>query len=107
MHVEVKHGGGITPYYNTIINSTIEMCQFLNGTDSNPIAKWMIDAVSDFVPTGFFHPCPYVGQVKCSNVSVASLRLFSQFLRGRYKMFVRAFDEKDENIITFKLGIEL
>jgi Protein of unknown function (DUF1091) len=107
MHVEVKHGGGITPYYNTIINSTVEMCKFLNGTNNNPIAKWMIDAVSDSVPKGLFHPCPYVGQVKAFNVSFSTGGFASQFLQGRYKIVIRAFDEKDEEIITFKVGLEL
>jgi Protein of unknown function (DUF1091) len=107
LHFEIKHGGGITPYYNTIINSTVHFCKALNGTDSNPIAKWAIEAVSDAVPKGFFHPCPYFGQFTASNVSMAKRGVFSQFLSGRYKIFIRMFDESDENIITFNLETEL
>jgi Protein of unknown function (DUF1091) len=103
LHVEIKHGGGITPYYNTIINSTVEICNVLNGTDSNPIAKLIFDGVAEKLPKGFLHPCPYVGQITANNVSIKITNVLYQFLRGRYKTFIRAFDEKDENIITFKL----
>jgi Protein of unknown function (DUF1091) len=102
----MKHGRGITPYYNTMINSTIEICNVLNGTDPNPIAKWIFDALSEKISKGFFHPCPYVGQITANNVSIETTDVSSQFLRGRYKIFFRAFDEKDDNVITFKLEAE-
>jgi hypothetical protein len=107
MHLEVKHGSGITPYYTTIINSTFELCKFLNGTDPNPVAKLIVDAVSLTVPKGVLHPCPFENQFKVSNVSIASRGVLLQFLKGRYKIFIRVFDEKDSEIVTYRLGLEL
>jgi hypothetical protein len=107
MHIEVKHGSGITPYYTTIINSTVNACKFVNGSDSNPIANWISGAVTDSLPKGFIHPCPYVGLMKIDNISISANGVLSQFLKGRYKISARVFDEEDDNIITFKLGTEL
>lgn len=106
MHVESKHGGGITPYYTTIINSTIEICKFLNGTDKNPITKFIIDTVSKTAAKDFFHPCPYFGPVKLINVSFFDNSMSSQFLQRRHKILIRAFDNKDDNIITMKIETE-
>lgn len=107
MHIEVKHGEGITPYYTTIINSTVGACQFLNGTDSNPVMNWIKDGASKTLPKSFFHPCPYVGVMKAYNVSLSAEGVLSQFLKGRYKNIIRAFDERDDNIITFNIETEL
>lgn len=106
MHAEIKHGSGLTPYYTTFINSTFEVCQVLNGTNSNPVFKWILDAVSETIPKDFFHPCPYFGEVKAYNVSLSLGGVFTQFLSGRYKGNVRIFDDKDKNIVTFKLVTE-
>jgi Protein of unknown function (DUF1091) len=107
LRFEIKHGGGITPYYHTFINSTVHFCETLNGTDSNPIANWAIEAISHAVPKGFFHPCPYIGQFTVRNVSIATVPVFSQFLSGRYKTFIRVFDESDDNILTLQLETEM
>lgn len=98
--------GAISPYYSTVINSTIESCKFLNGSDTNLIAKFMIDVAAASLPKDIFHPCPYVGSFKVSNVSFVKTAIASQFLKGRYKAIVRLFDEIDSNIVKFHLGIE-
>jgi hypothetical protein len=105
MHVETKYGSGFNPYHNTIINSTFDACAFLNGTDKNPIAKWFLDMVSDSVPKGFYHPCPYFGELRAYNVTLKITNLFSQFPKGSYKTTIRTFDKIDENMITFKLDL--
>lgn len=105
MHLEMKHGSGITPYYTTIINSTIDHCQFVNGTDKNPILKMIVESVFKSAPH-LVRPCPLVGRFKAYNLSIALSGVFSQFLKGRYKTCARWYDDKDENIITFKIGNE-
>ena len=105
--MNVQHGGGITPFYTTIINTTIPICSFFNGTDNNLVAKWMLDSIKDTLPEGFIHPCPYFGTFKALNVSLASNTFMSQFLKGRYKSSLRLFDDKDENIVTYFFGFEL
>lgn len=107
LHFEIKHGEGITPYYNTIINSTFEVCQVLNGTGTNPVIKWVIDAMADTAPKDFFRPCPYFDRLTGYNISLSAGGVLRQFLKGRYKGVVRAFNEKDENIITVKIQTEL
>jgi hypothetical protein len=97
------HGSGLNPYHNTIINTTIKICKSLNGTDFNPAAKWLIDSISDSLPAGFLHPCPYFGEFKMLNVTLKVTPTAMQFLKGSYNTTVRFFDKKDDNIITMKL----
>jgi hypothetical protein len=108
MHVETEYGSGLNPYHNTIINSTIDGCAFLNGTDNNnPIARWFVDMITDSVPRGFYHPCPYSGELKAYNVTLKFTNLISQFPKGSYKTTVRAFNKLDDNIITMKLDLNV
>lgn len=41
----------------SIINSTVDICQFLNGTITNPIFKWIIGMVPKLEK--LLHTCPY------------------------------------------------
>jgi Protein of unknown function (DUF1091) len=107
MHLEFKHGGGITPYYNTIINATLNFCEYLNGTKSNPVIKFVLDAMEGRLPNTMIHPCPCEGSVKVYNITLAAIPVHIQFLQGRYKVSVRLYDEEDDNIITFNAGAEL
>jgi hypothetical protein len=101
----MMQNGGITPYYTTIINSTIDVCKYLNGTLGNPILKWLVNEVSDNLPKQYIHPCPFIGRVKVYNITFAG-HIAGQFLRGRYKAVARSFDDQDDNIITLKIGTE-
>ncbi|CRK94400.1 CLUMA_CG007907, isoform A [Clunio marinus] len=90
----------LTPYYNTVINNTLEFCGFLNGTDENALTKWMIRNVSETkVGKRIVHPCPYFGSIRIANMTVENV-MSAQFLKGQYKMLFRMFDEKDNDIIT-------
>lgn len=79
----------------------------MNGTDNNLIAKWILDAISETIPRGLFHPCPYFGEFVAYNVSLAVNAQMSQFLKGRYKAHSRFYDDKDDNIFSWTLGLEL
>lgn len=75
-----------TPYYTTIVNSTISACEFLNGTDlANPIAKIYYAAFAATVPPKYIHPCPYVGYLLIENVTMDVPDLGFQFLLGKYR----------------------
>jgi hypothetical protein len=102
LHVESHHGSGLNPYHNIVINSTINICKVLNGTDNNPVAKWLIDMLSDALPVGLLHPCPYFGEFKMENVTLRTTLTALQFLKGTYTTIVRLFDKQDENIATLK-----
>jgi len=41
----------------SIINTTVDLCSFLNGTETNPIFKWILGMVPNLVK--LLHPCPY------------------------------------------------
>jgi hypothetical protein len=69
--------------------------------------KWILDAIGDSLPEGFIHPCPYFGQILLPNITLAINSLTSQFLKGRYKAYVRGFDEIDDNILTFEMVNEI
>lgn len=99
----------ISPFYNNLINYTINACQFLNGSDSNnPILRWLIEMVQQSLPTGFLHSCPYFGIVQAYNVTVVPVeRLIIQFPKGYYRTISRAFDDMDDNILTGVADIEL
>lgn len=79
----------------------------MNGSDDNPVLKWMMNGMSKSLPQGFVHSCPFVGLMKAYNVSFSADGVISQFLRGRYKNSARVFDDNDDNIITSKTVIEL
>lgn len=46
-------------YFRTIINNTINVCEFLKGTDNNPLIKAGIDIIRDYIKKEYLHPCPY------------------------------------------------
>lgn len=47
----------LTNSQRSIINSTIEICEFLNGTGSNPVFKWIVGLMENF--KHLLHECPY------------------------------------------------
>jgi Protein of unknown function (DUF1091) len=90
----------ITPYFNSVINTTLDLCEFVNGTQSNLATKFFIDIFTKSLPPGFVHPCPYSGELKLNNISMNLVPQSMQFLTGTYKANIRYFDDKDDNIIT-------
>jgi hypothetical protein len=101
LHFELMHGSGLNPYHNVVFNSTINICKFLNGTDNNLIAKWLIDSASSSLPAGIIHHCPYFGEFKMLNVTLESTSMTLQFLKGSYTTIIRMFDKLDDNIATW------
>jgi hypothetical protein len=78
----------------------------MNGTDSNLVLKWILDLIKESVPKNIIHPCPYYGEFVAYNVSLGINAQLLQFLSGRYRSIGRFFDDQDENIFTFVLGVE-
>lgn len=107
MSLDIQYGEGITPYYSTIINTTVSLCQFLDGSKSNVFLDWILSIIGETLPKNFIHPCPYIGVIKAYNVTLAANSVFPQFLKGRYKEKLRLFDELDENVVTFFLSWEM
>jgi Protein of unknown function (DUF1091) len=89
----------LTPYYNSVINTTLNLCEFLNGTQSSIARKYFLDMFKKSLPIGFLHPCPYFGEVKLINMPMNLVPQSTQFLTGTYRSFVKFYDDKDDNII--------
>lgn len=98
----------VSPYFTVFINTTVSICQYLNGTDGvNPILKWAVNMVERSFPKEFLHPCPYIGMHKILNLTIVPLQQVIQFPKGYYKSILRFFDEIDDRIAVATLGIEL
>jgi hypothetical protein len=96
----------LTPYYNSVINTTLDLCEFTNGTQTNLATKFTVDILSKSFPPGFLHPCPYFGEFKLNNISLNLTPELMQFLTGTYKSSMKYYDDKDDNIVTFEVIIE-
>lgn len=88
-----------TPYYTTIVDSTISACEFLNGTDlANPIAKIYYAAFAATIPPNYIHPCPYDGFFLFENLTMDVPDIGFQFLFGKYRTTALFFDDTDDMI---------
>lgn len=97
----------ITPYYSSVINTTLDICAFFNGTSSNIATKWFLSTFAQSFPAEFIHPCSLIGEIKAYNLSFNEFPQQLQFLTGTYKAFTKFYDDKDDNIITSKLYVDV
>jgi Protein of unknown function (DUF1091) len=97
----------ITPYFNSVINATINLCEALSSPDSNLVLKFVMSIFKKSLPPGFFHPCPYTGEFKSKNMSFENVPELSSFLGGTYRSINRFYDHKDGNIFTAFLEFEM
>jgi len=106
VHVDMKHRS-ITPYFNSVINTTVNFCGFLNKTDNNLVSKFLFDVILRTFPKKLFRPCPLATEFKASNVTLDLTPEIADFLKGTYKTTFRMFDSLDDNILTGTLEMEL
>jgi Protein of unknown function (DUF1091) len=97
----------LTSNYNYVINATLDICGFFNGTENNPVSKFFFYTIKDSLPKDIIHPCPLIGELKGYNMTLNSLPQALQLLMGSYRAVVRFYDEKDENIVTMNLFFDL
>jgi hypothetical protein len=57
--LEMSYKTTTSPNYRTIINATVDVCGYLNGTNSNPLGKWYFGILRESLPENLLHPCPY------------------------------------------------
>lgn len=101
MHVHYLHREEIGRVFNTVFNTTINLCAFLNGTEnSNALANYLKKELEAALPKGFYHPCPYSGELKMMNVTIAFRPEVAMFLKGVYRSVMRFYDDQDQNIVT-------
>lgn len=93
-------------YYNTIINSSENICSYMNGTLKSPLINMAIDVFRKSIPKEYFHSCPFLGFHIASNLTPVVTELALQFLAGKYQVSLKAYDQHDDNIMTiFAKGI--
>jgi hypothetical protein len=90
----------LTQNYIYVLNVTLDVCGFLNGTDSNIATKFFFNAFASSLPAGFVRPCPIIGELKAYNLTLNAISQAIQFMAGSYRVITRFYDEKDDNIIT-------
>jgi Protein of unknown function (DUF1091) len=103
----VQHRFTTARFYNYVFNFTMDLCDFLNGTDSNIVGNWLIKTMSRTLPAGLLHPCPYSGPFRAFNVSPDVSPEMTAFLAGYYRMESKIFNNLDKNIVTFHMDSEL
>lgn len=103
-HYELQHRS-ITPYYNSVINVTMDICGFFNGTDQNMAIKWLVGQYKASLPKGFLQPCPFK-EIKAYNLTTDMNSLMSNFFRGNYRAALRFYDDIDDNIFSTFYSME-
>lgn len=97
---------GLAPYFNTVINATLEVCRVLNSTENNVMTKWLIGLFEDSLPKNLIHPCPYFGYYQISNVTLNANKSISIFPFGIYRGTTINYDNQDDNIMTIVYELE-
>jgi hypothetical protein len=89
-----------------MINVTMDICGFLNGTHDNVAAKWLFGQFVKSLPKGTFHACPYK-TIKFCNMTADIGSLMSTFPLGIYKSIARFYDDLDDNMFTTIYSLEI
>jgi hypothetical protein len=88
-----------------MLNTTINACKFLNGSEKNPLADWFINyALPTFADRKHFHPCPYIEE---DVILVPTKIPFTNLIRGKYNFIMRIFNQKDSEIITIQIQLSI
>lgn len=97
----------VTPFFTPLIDVKANLCGFLNGTEKNVATKWLTDMISKTMPKNLLHSCPYIGEIKAYNCSLQIGPEMSVFFPGRYRTQARVFNDRDENIFTVLVEMDL
>jgi hypothetical protein len=101
-NLAIEHRPNAQSEYKTLVNNTLEVCSFLNGTDRNPIGKWIMDQVSGSLPAEYIHPCPYFGFMKW-NFTLKGSKGITFMVKGDILSTLHVYDVKDSNIFTLNI----
>lgn len=100
--------GPHSPIYNDVINTTLDFCKFLNGSDIfNPVMSWLLEFAKKTLPLEYIHPCPYFGVMQAKNLTFIPTSRIIQFPKGFYKFILRFFDNFDDDIATATYGAQV
>jgi len=104
---DVTRGATDESEARTIINVTMRMCSFLNGTIRDPASKWIITKLKKSFKPGFLHSCPYFGQINMADLSIETKGTSLLFSTGFYSSNLLLFNKDDSNIILAKVSADV
>jgi len=90
----------------TIINATADICGFLNGTNNDPLSKYIFDAIGDALAKNFLHQCPYFGKLELPNIYITPHKN-DIYPDGLYNINLHFFNSRDDKIFLLKLVVEI
>lgn len=105
LRYDVQHKR-LSIHYTPVFNVTVDVCRFLNGTDSNPAFKFLLDTYSQTLTKRAIRPCPYIGNFSANNMTFEVNAISEKFVQGTYKSVLRFFDSEDDNLFTFLHTLE-
>lgn len=74
---------------------------------SDCIMSFIINTIKQTTGEKLFHKCPYQGRVEIVNLRIRNENLFSIYPRGKYLLKIGIFDEKNLDMMTVAVEIEL
>ncbi|KAG5683513.1 hypothetical protein PVAND_012787 [Polypedilum vanderplanki] len=97
-------------YYRTLFNVSVNLCDFMSGKDNSIIMQFVKEILTKFGADNLFHPCPYLGEVNASNITLdkdntLKIRSFKP-PDGFYRVQGRFYGPKDSNMFTISVVVE-
>lgn len=88
----------------------LNACDLTKFCANNPMMKPLIDYTNKTIFSGMIRECPYSGFVRIENASIyqedsARLIKFQIFPNGEYKVDIKLFNKRDENMATLSIII--
>jgi hypothetical protein len=77
----------------------------LNGTQTNPVYKWLIGLLPEL--DVYLHPCPYQGNLRFEHLSVDLKMVVSSFPAGTYMITGHFYNDDDDNNLTVKIALDV
>jgi len=100
---DVTHEASKENVERTVLNVTLDICSFLNGTNKDPASKWFFKLLGKSFVKGFLHPCPYFGPTKMENIVMDRKASLPFAPPGFYSSNLLFFNKDDDNILNVKI----
>jgi len=81
------------------------VCGFFNGTNNDPLIKWIVDFMKASIKPGLIHPCPYSGDFEMLDMKTTPVDGY-KWPDGIYKFKITFFDRKDSKILQLATEYE-
>lgn len=95
-------------YREIIDTKQINWCQTMEGADTNPFFKLVMDIIRQSIP-GLFHKCPYEGTMEFYNITIDDeiAMKTSIFPEGQYKYNVTIYEKSNKLLLMLVVFTEV